>query len=256
MTRRTPAVSAASADTAGAVAIRAESISAGYGQVPVLHEVDIEVRPGEVVALLGANGSGKTTTLMVLAGELMPTSGSVRFLGSTTRDPLHVRAKNGLRLISEDRSVLMSLTVLDNLRLALDDVEPALTLFPELRPLLKRRVGLLSGGEQQMLTLARALVSEARVLLVDELSLGLAPLIVKRLLAAVRAAADNGLAVLLVEQQIQNALAVSDRAYVLKHGRVVMQGRASDLRGRMSEIEASYLADMPTDTNVRKEVTS
>jgi len=126
-------------------------------------------------------------------------------------------------------------------------LDEPLALFPELQPLLKRRVGLLSGGEQQMLTLARALAGPTRVLLADELSLGLAPLVVARLLQAVRAAADRGMAVLLVEQQVRNALSVADRAYVLQHGRVVLSGAAEDLRARESEIEAVYLAVQPEE---------
>jgi len=195
-----------------------------------------------VVALIGANGAGKSTTLLALAGEVPVTSGEVRFEGAAWTGPLHQRARQGLRLITEDRSVFMSLSVADNLRLAHKSLDEPLEIFPELRPLLRRKVGLLSGGEQQMLTLARALAGRTRVLLADELSLGLAPIIVQRLLRAVRTAADRGMGVLLVEQQIRNAFTVADRAYVLRRGRVVLEGPTSDLRERIDEIEASYLA--------------
>ncbi|MFI0961288.1 ABC transporter ATP-binding protein [Streptomyces sp. NPDC021080] len=222
--------------------IEAVEISAGYGEVPVLDQVSVQVRAGEVVALVGANGAGKSTTLMALSGELPLTHGEVRMDGQVVTGPLHARARRGLRLICEDRSVFMSLSVADNLRLAHDTLDEPLALFPELEPLLERKVGLLSGGEQQMLTLARALSGPTRLLLADELSLGLAPLIVQRLLKAVRAAADRGMAVLLVEQQVRNALAVADRACVLQRGRVVLEGTADELRSRTGEVEASYLA--------------
>jgi branched-chain amino acid transport system ATP-binding protein len=222
-------------------AIEAVEMSAGYGHIPVLTKVSLSVRPGEVVALVGANGVGKTTTLLALSGELPVTSGEVRINGKATRAPLHQRARDGLRIITEDRAVFMSLNVADNLRLAHKTLDEPLELFPELKPLLNRRVGLLSGGEQQMLTLARALAGDTKILLADELSLGLAPIIVQRLLKAVRAGADRGMAVLLVEQQVRNALAVADRAYVLRRGKVVLQGPAEELRHRTEEIEASYL---------------
>jgi branched-chain amino acid transport system ATP-binding protein len=222
-------------------AIEAVKISAGYGQIPVLREVSLYVNAGEVVALVGANGVGKTTTLLTLAGELPLSSGVIRLAGRPTSAPLHQRAREGLRLITEDRAVFMTLTVADNLRLVHKCFDEPLAIFPELEPLLSRKVGLLSGGEQQMVTLARALTGTTKVLLADELSLGLAPLVVKRLLGAVRAAADRGMAVLLVEQQVRNAFAVADRAYVLRRGKVVMQGATDELKTRISEVEASYL---------------
>lgn len=223
-------------------AIEAVGLSAGYGQVPVLSGINISVRPGEVVALLGANGAGKSTVLLALAGELPPSRGEVRMNGAVTTSPLHRRARRGLRLITEDRAVFMSLTVADNLRLAHKSLDRPLGLFPELEPLLGRKVGLLSGGEQQMLTLARALSGPTTVLLADELSLGLAPLIVQRLLRAVREAADHGMAALLVEQQVRNAFSVADRAYLLRRGRIVLEGPVAELRDRVDEIQDSYLA--------------
>jgi branched-chain amino acid transport system ATP-binding protein len=222
--------------------IEAQDVSAGYGSVPVLHGFSIAVRPGQVVALLGPNGAGKTTALLALAGEVSLMDGHVLMDGRPAPAGLHRRARNGLRLITEDRSVFMGLTVYDNLRLAHRSVEPCLEFFPELRALLRRKVGLLSGGEQQMLTLARALTGGTRVLLADELSLGLAPLVVARLLEAVRAAADRGLGVLLVEQQARNALSVADHGYVLSRGRVIIEGDADALQARRGEIEASYLS--------------
>ncbi len=197
---------------------------------------------GEVVALLGVNGAGKTTTVRALAGELTPTAGEVWFNGAVTTAPLHKRAKQGMRLITEERSVFMSLTAAENLRLGRQDRQRCLDLFPGLERLLHRKAGLLSGGEQQILTLARALAAEPVVLLADELSLGLAPLVVERLLDAVRAAANRGTAVLLVEQQVRNALDVADYAYVLSGGRIALEGPTAELRGRIDEIEQTYLA--------------
>jgi branched-chain amino acid transport system ATP-binding protein len=231
------------------VVIEARGLTAGYGAGDVISDVDLVVGAGEVVALLGVNGSGKTTTVRALAGELAPSSGEVRLAGSPCSAPLHRRAKQGLRLISEERSVFMGLSVADNLRLGGQDPVRCLELFPELEPLRSRKVGLLSGGEQQMLTLARALAAEPVVLLADELSLGLAPLVIERLLAAVRAAADTGTGVLLVEQHIRDALDVADRAYVLSGGRVVLSGDTSDLQDRINEIEHTYFnAASLTDT--------
>ncbi len=223
--------------------IEARALVAGYGDLVAVREIDVAVRPGEVVALLGPNGAGKTTTLLTLAGALSKLGGEVRWLGATTTSPLHRRAKEGLALVPEERSVFKSMTAAENLAVGQGPPERALDLFPELRPLLDRRAGLLSGGEQQMLTLARALASSPRVLLVDELSFGLAPLAVERLLQAIRAQADDGLAVLLVEQAAQRAITVADRILVMNRGRVTLDAAASDLRGQSETIFASYLRD-------------
>jgi branched-chain amino acid transport system ATP-binding protein len=216
-------------------------LRAGYGNVEVVHGIDLRVDPGEVVALLGPNGAGKTTTLSTIAGELAPLGGEVHLLDCDARDPLHVRARRGLGLVTQERAVLMELTAGENLRVSRCDVDRAVELFPELEDHLDRKVGLLSGGQQQMLALARCLAREARLLLVDELSLGLAPMVVDRLLQAVRAAADGGLGVLLVEQHVHKALAPADRVLVLQRGRVGLDGSSTDLRGRVEEIQAAYL---------------
>jgi branched-chain amino acid transport system ATP-binding protein len=216
--------------------LRTEGLAAGYHGHPVVSEIDLHVKPGEIVALLGPNGAGKTTTLLALAGELKPLAGEVWLMGRSTTDPLFKRARMGLGLVTEERSVFMNLSTLDNLRLGRCDVERALALFPELMPLLRRRAGLLSGGEQQILTLARALAREPKILLADELSLGLAPLVVKRLLEAVRQAADGGLAVLLVEQHLQQALRVADRAYVMRRGHIVLDGTAAEIAPLMEDV--------------------
>jgi branched-chain amino acid transport system ATP-binding protein len=224
-------------------ALEARGIAAGYGSQAVIHDVDINVRSGEVVALLGANGAGKTTTLLTLAGELPPLRGEVAIDGIVTKAPLYKRARNGLTFVTEEKSVFKGLSTRDNLRVGGVDLDEALALFPELERRLNIRGGLLSGGEQQMLTLARALARKPRVLLADELSMGLAPLIVKRLLEAVRAAADQrGTAVLLVEQHVRKALRYADRAYVMRRGRIELSGSAVELRSRINEIEDQYLS--------------
>ncbi len=216
-------------------------LRAGYGKVEVVHGVDLQVHAGEVVALLGPNGAGKTTTLATVSGELAPLGGEVRLLDCDARDPLHVRSRKGLAMVTQERAVLMDLTLSENLRVSRCDLDRAVELFPELQEHLDRRVGLLSGGQQQMLALARCLARSSRLLLVDELSLGLAPRIVDRLLKAVRAAADGGLGVLLVEQHVHKALAVADRVLVLRRGSIELEGSAADLRGRVDEIQAAYL---------------
>ena len=229
------------------VMLEARSISAGYGTQAVIHDIEIEVRAGEVVTLLGPNGAGKTTTLLALSGELPTLSGDVAIDGVVTTAPLHKRARNGLTFVTEEKSVFKGLSTRDNLRVGGVSVEDALAFFPELERRLNVRGGLLSGGEQQMLSLARALARKPRVLLADELSMGLAPLIVKRLLEAVRAAADNqGTAVLLVEQHVRKALVYADRAYVMRRGRIELSGKASDLRSRIDEIENQYLSSTAT----------
>jgi ABC-type branched-subunit amino acid transport system ATPase component len=195
-----------------------------------------------VVALLGPNGAGKTTIVLTLSGELRPLGGTLSVDGRVTKAPLHRRARQGLGLVTEGRAVFTQLTVLENLRVSRCDVPLCFNLFPELSEFGHCRVGILSGGQQQMLALARALGRRPRLLLIDELSLGLAPLVVERLLRVVRDAAASGVGVLLVEQHIAKALAVADRAYVIRRGRVELSGRAVELRERLSHIEESYLS--------------
>jgi branched-chain amino acid transport system ATP-binding protein len=231
------------AGAAGQPLIECRGLSAGYGSIAVVRDLDLEVRAGEVVALLGANGAGKTTTLLTLAGELAPLAGEVRMRGRVATEPMHVRCRDGLGFLTEERSVTMGITGLDNLRLARVTPERATALFPELEAHLGRPAGLLSGGQQQMLALARALGRDPEVLLADELSLGLAPLVVRRLLDAVRAAADDrGVGVLLVEQHVRQAMDVADRVYVLERGRVALTGPVAEVRDQVAAIEASYLS--------------
>ena len=225
--------------------LAARGLTIGYGKAIVGWDIDLDVRPGEIVALLGPNGAGKTTALLTLAGFLPPINGTVTFGGKSTAKsrPEHL-ARGGLGFIPDDRALLASLTVRETLRLVNHPVIAATELFPELEPLMDRRCGLLSGGEQQMVAIARALSPRPPLVMIDELSLGLAPFLVERLLAALRREADQaGTAVLLVEQQVQEALSIADRALVLVHGRVVLSEAARTLRDNRHLIESSYLGE-------------
>jgi branched-chain amino acid transport system ATP-binding protein len=210
-----------------------------------LHKVNIKVGEGEVVALLGANGAGKSTTLRTLAGFLRVSEGEVRFRGTAVHTQAHRRARQGITFIPEERPIIPSLSTRDNLRLGSGGVEAAYQIFPVLRSLDKTKAGLISGGEQQILALARGLAMNPRVILADEMSLGLAPLVVLEMFKRLRdAASENGVGVLLVEQQIRNALRVSDRAYVLRRGDVVMEGKAHEILSRIDEIEEAYMTNI------------
>lgn len=239
---------ASSASTPGHALVLKE-LSAGYRGVPVVRELNLEVRPGEVVALLGPNGAGKTTTLETIAGLNRPISGTVDLSGETISGvPAHLLARRGLALVPEGRALFPGLTVREHLRLAGrrggSREDELLEMLPELRKCLGRKAGLLSGGEQQMLAVGRALVTRPRLLLVDEMSLGLAPVIVERLIPILRRAADElGASVLFVEQHVALALEVADRAYVLTHGRIGLEGAAAELRERRELLAASYLGE-------------
>jgi len=225
--------------------LRADGLVAGYGKVSVVRDVDLEVGEGEVVALLGPNGAGKTTTLLTMAGELPPLGGAVRYLDLEDRAPLHERSRAGLALVTDARAVFMRMTVAENLRTFRTTADAVVELFPELEPHLDRRVALLSGGQQQMLALGLALSRRPAVLLADELSLGLAPMVVDRLFSALRSAASAGVGVILVEQHVHKALKIADRVYVMDRGRIAISGTAVELRARVDEIQSSYLAGAP-----------
>ena len=226
--------------------IEARGLDAGYRDTPVVRRIDIEVHRGEIVALLGPNGAGKSTTLLTLAGEIPAMSGSVRRNGLALEGGLHQRARQGMAFVPEERSVFMQLTAEENLRVGRTELGAVEALFPELGALRNRRAGLLSGGEQQMLTLARALARRPSLLLADELSLGLAPLVVERLLNAIRTAADDGLGVLLVEQQVSRALQIADRVYVLRQGEIVFDGPPAVIAEDRRVLEDAYLSGLGT----------
>ncbi|MBV9197069.1 MAG: ATP-binding cassette domain-containing protein [Solirubrobacterales bacterium] len=227
------------------VLLAARDMAVGYYDHPVVRGIDLEVRPGEVVALLGANRAGKTTTLLGLAGAIQPLAGEVYWLGEqvSKRVPLHRRAAQGLGFLTDERAVFQQLTVTENLRVdARCDAGYVLRLFPELEDHLNRRAGLLSGGQQQMLGLGRALARHPKVLLVDEMSLGLAPIMVARLMEVLRQAADDqGVGVVLVEQHVQEALRISDRVCVVAGGRMTLAGNVEDVVDR---VEDAFLADV------------
>ncbi|MFM8528483.1 MAG: ABC transporter ATP-binding protein [Ilumatobacteraceae bacterium] len=229
--------------------LEVEHLNTGYNGVSVVRDLNLTVGEGEVVALLGPNGAGKTTTLLTVSGLVPVISGDVRVFGKSVkgRRP-HTIAREGLAHVPEGRALFYQLTVGENLRLGAAkgsaDVKKALGYFPALEPILDRRAGLLSGGEQQMLAMARALTVSPKLLMVDEMSLGLAPIIVERLLPILRQIADQtGAGVLLVEQHVHMALEVADSAYVLSHGELVMQGDARELAQDRKLIEASYLGE-------------
>ncbi len=229
-----------------------ENVSAGYGQADVIREITLEVHPGEIVTLLGPNGAGKTTTLRVVSGLLKPSRGTVRYQG---HDVAHLsptrRARAGIAHVPEGRGIFFGLTVAEHLRLGYRgetiDPEAVYTYFPALRQLRDRPAGLLSGGEQQMLAVARNLARSPDLLLLDELSLGLAPLLVERLLPVVHDyARERSCGVLLVEQHVPLALQVADRCYVLSHGDLVLHEPAARVRDNPELLVASYLGQSST----------
>jgi len=225
-----------------------DSLHTGYDGVAVVRDLTMHVDAGEVVALLGPNGAGKTTTLMTISGMGEVLGGTVDVMGAPVPKlrQAHLVARRGVSHVPENRGILFQLTVRENLQLAKTsgkvDLDRAVDFFPALGPLMGRRGGLLSGGEQQMLALGRAIVAEPRLLMVDEMSLGLAPVIYEELMPVVRRIADETDAgVLLVEQHVDLALAVADRGYVLNHGDLAMSGTASDLLANRALLDASYL---------------
>ncbi len=239
-------------------------LTAGYDERAVVSGIDLHVDAGELVCLLGPNGAGKTTTLLAAVGVIRPLSGTVSLEGRALLGGPSRITREGLSLVPEDRSLFPSLTVAEHLRLGQrnrhrgrrdrSDVtdRDVFGWFPALARINSRRVGLLSGGEQQMVAVARALMGRPKVLMIDELSLGLAPMVVESLLHTLRTIAqDTGCGVLLVEQHVQLALAASDRAYVMNRGRIVLDGSAIDIAADPGRLHASYLGATDVEASVQ-----
>jgi branched-chain amino acid transport system ATP-binding protein len=233
------------------VLLAVEGLEAGYGEVQVLWGLSLRARRGKLTAIVGANGAGKTTTLRAVAGTLTPWGGRVMLDGEdVTRVPSHVKAARGLALVPEGRQLFSMMSVAENLELGAfsprssrsyaERLEQVFALFPRLAERARQRAGTLSGGEQQMVAIARGLMSDPQILIIDELSLGLAPVVVYQLLATLKQLKQNGLTILLVEQNVHLALAVSDYAYVVAEGRIFTEGLPAELTAN-PEIRRAYL---------------
>ncbi len=231
--------------------LQVEGLATGYGEVQVLWGLSLAAARGRLTTLVGANGAGKTTMLRAVVGTLPPWSGRVLFKGEdVTRLPAHAKAARGLVLVPEGRQLFSNMTVDENLEMGAftrrgadgyaDRLERVFNLFPRLKERRKQKAGTFSGGEQQMLAIARGLMTDPEILIIDELSLGLAPLFVYQLFAALKALKDTGLTVLLVEQNVHLAFAVSDYAYVIAEGRLFSEGLPATLAA-MPEIRRAYL---------------
>ena len=230
-----------------------ENISVNYGAIEALTGISMHVEQGEVVTLIGANGAGKTTTLRTITGLLEPNEGRVMFEGKDISGaPTHKLVARGIAMSPEGRGVFANLTVRENLEMGAylknkkreiaEDMERGFTMFPRLKEREAQKAGTLSGGEQQMLAMARALMSRPRLLLLDEPSLGLAPLVVHTIFEAIDEIRGEGTTILLVEQNANAALKHSDRAYVLETGRIVMEGPSKELAAD-PRIKEAYLGE-------------
>jgi len=228
-----------------------EALEAGYGEVQVVWGVSFEARRSTLTTIVGANGAGKTTTLKAVVGTLVPWGGRVVFNGEdVTRLPAHAKAARGLALVPEGRQLFTDMTVEENLEMGSYSkrasrsftvlLERCFALFPRLAERRRQRAGTLSGGEQQMLAIARGLMSDPEVLMVDELSLGLAPVVLHQLFATLRVLKDDGLTIVLVEQNVHLAFALSDHAYVIADGKLFADG-SPDALTDMPEIRRAYL---------------
>lgn len=230
-----------------------KGVSSGYGRIAVLHDIHMDVRQGEIVTLIGANGAGKTTLLFTLCGQPQTKAGSIQFDGhELTHMPTHHIVRKGIALVPEGRRIFSRLTVTENLQMGAlvtdsafyrQDLEKVFTLFPRLKERADQRAGTLSGGEQQMLAIGRALMSRPRLLLLDEPSLGLAPMVVKQIFATLRDLNAGGMTVFVVEQNAFQALTLAHRAYVLVNGRITLEGEAKSLLTN-PDVQAAYLGGL------------
>ena len=247
------------------VALQLEGVSVARGPRTVVRDVSLRIPPGEVTTLLGANGAGKSSLVLAVAGVLRPTAGRVLLDDEdlTRRSPERIRAA-GVAVVPEGRRLLPALSIDDNLRVATyalsrsqrrEGMAFALELFPELKRRWRTPGRLLSGGEQQMLVLAQAIVSRPRILLVDELSLGLAPIVVKRLVPTIESVAASGTGVLLIEQFAHVALSLANTAYVLENGRIRYKGTAEELKSRPEVLHTAYLTGEDEDSSETDDAT-
>lgn len=237
--------------------LETKQLSCGYGKIVVVRDVDLELRSGEVVAILGPNGAGKTTLMMTIAGLLPRISGEVLLDGDPLPSGKPTAANlSGVVLVPDNRALFTTLTVRENIEIARpkheNNVDEVIDLFPGLQRRLTLKAGALSGGEQQMLAMARGLVQKPKVFLVDEMSMGLAPIVVESLLPIVRRIADEtAAAVVLVEQHVRLALEVADTVIALVHGNVALRGAADEFRADPSLLEAAYLGITHTEAEVQ-----
>ena len=232
--------------------LRVNDLHAAYGDIGVLKGITLEIRTGEIVCLLGANGAGKSTLLKVISGVLRPSQGNVLFQDQDiTRYSPHKIVRMGLSHVPEGRQIFSRLTVMQNLLLggyprkskrveAQELFDFSFNLFPILKERLKQRAGTLSGGEQQMLAISRSLMSRPRLLLLDEPSLGLAPMVVEEIFRVIKDLRSRGISILLVEQNVMGALNISDRGYIMEIGRMAAHGKATEMRGD-DEVRRRYL---------------
>jgi branched-chain amino acid transport system ATP-binding protein len=243
----------AAAAGAGDVLLKLENVNTYYGRIHALQGIDLDVRRGEIVTLLGSNGAGKTTTLKTISGLLHPKVGTVTFEGrDISNTPAHELVPAGIGHSPEGRRIFSRLTVFENLQMGgftrtaaerAEDMEKALVLFPRLRERLTQKGGSLSGGEQQMLAIGRALMARPRLLLLDEPSLGLAPILVQQIFSLITEINRQGITVLLVEQNAMQALAIAHRGYVLQTGKVILADTASGLAAN-EDVRKAYLGEI------------
>ena len=240
-------------ETANAPVLKLEGLKVAYGAIQAVKGIDLEVAAGELVSLIGSNGAGKTTTLNTIAGILRPASGKVSYLGQELGTlPSHKRLKEGIALVPEGRGTFTRLTVEENLLTGAytrddaagiaEDLEKIYAMLPRVKERLKQVAGTLSGGEQQMVVIGRALLSRPKLLLLDEPSMGLAPLVVEKLLEVIHTVAKSGVAVLLVEQNANLALEISERAYVMDTGKITLSGTGKDLL-EDPKVRSAYLGE-------------
>lgn len=232
--------------------LKVDDINVYYGSIHAIKGISFEVEEGEVVTLIGANGAGKSTTLNTISGLLRSKTGSIEFMGqSLAKVPSHKIVERGLALVPEGRRIFLQMTVQENLEMGAftqkggetqQDLEKIYALFPRLKERLKQMAGTLSGGEQQMLAMGRALMSHPRLLVMDEPSMGLSPLYVNEIFEIIQEISKEGTTVLLVEQNAKKALSIANKAYVLETGKIVLRGDAKELMNN-DQVKKAYLSE-------------